>query len=90
MFFLATSYDPFKIQCTLLILAPLVNMSKGGCENKSALFILLIFHSKKITKFYPSTEVKQLNVGRISHDEINDFLQCMLATIIHTPRNSYE
>ncbi len=29
-----------------LILAPLVNMSKGGCENKSALFMLLIFHSK--------------------------------------------
>ncbi len=34
------------IQCPPLILAPLINMSKGGCENKSALFILLIFHSK--------------------------------------------
>ncbi len=34
------------IQCPPLILAPLVNMSKGGCENKSALFILFIFHSK--------------------------------------------
>ncbi len=33
------------IQCLPLILAPLVNMSKGGCENKSALFILFIFHS---------------------------------------------
>ncbi len=33
------------IQCPPLILAPLINMSKGGCENKSALFILLIFHS---------------------------------------------
>ncbi len=34
------------IQCSPLILAPLVNMSKGSCENKSALFILFIFHSK--------------------------------------------
>ncbi len=34
------------IQCPPLILAPLVNMTKGGCENKSALFILFIFHSK--------------------------------------------
>ncbi len=36
---------PQNIQCPPLILAPLINMSKGGCENKSALFILLIFHS---------------------------------------------
>ncbi len=36
----------FNIQCPPLILAPLVNMSKGSCENKSALFILFIFHSK--------------------------------------------
>ncbi len=35
-----------RIQCPPLILAPLVNMTKGGCENKSALFILFIFHSK--------------------------------------------
>ncbi len=34
------------LQCPPLILAPLVNMTKGGCENKSALFILFIFHSK--------------------------------------------
>ncbi len=34
------------VQCPPLILAPLVNMTKGGCENKSALFILFIFHSK--------------------------------------------
>ncbi len=33
------------IQCPPLILAPSINMSKGCCENKSALFILLIFHS---------------------------------------------
>ncbi len=34
------------LQCPPLILAPLVNMTKGSCENKSALFILFIFHSK--------------------------------------------
>ncbi len=34
------------IQCPPLILAPLINVRKGVCENKSALFILLIFHSK--------------------------------------------
>ncbi len=39
----------YYIQCPPLILAPLVNMSKGGCENKSALFILFIFHSKNVT-----------------------------------------
>ncbi len=40
------SYPPSRsaIQCPPLILAPLVNMSKGSCENKSALFILFIFH----------------------------------------------
>ncbi len=62
-----------EIQCPPLILAPLVNMSKGGCENKSALFILFIFHSKKITKFQPIIEVKQLKVGGKSHCEINAF-----------------
>ncbi len=35
------------VQYPLLILAPLVNMSKGGCENKSA---SLIFHSKDSQK----------------------------------------
>ncbi len=35
------------IQCTPLILALLINMSKSGCGNKSALFILLIFCSNK-------------------------------------------
>ncbi len=38
-------YIYIYIQCPPLILAPLINMSKGGCENKSALFKLLIFHS---------------------------------------------
>ncbi len=37
-------YIYIYIQCPPLILAPLVNMSKGSCENKSALFILFIFH----------------------------------------------
>ncbi len=40
-----------QIQCPPLILAPLVNMSKGGYENKSALFILFIFHSKNSQNF---------------------------------------
>ncbi len=31
-----------------------------------------------------------MEVGRISHDEINVFLQWMLATVIGTPINSYE
>ncbi len=66
-------YFFFYIQCPPLILAPLVNMTKGGCENKSALFILFIFHSKKFTKFQPIIEVKQLKVGRKSHCEINAF-----------------
>ncbi len=39
-------YIYIYIQCPPLILAPLINMSKGSCENKSALFILLIFPSK--------------------------------------------
>ncbi len=32
------------------LLAPLANMIKEGCENESALLILLIFYFKKITK----------------------------------------
>ncbi len=44
-FRMVTIFEKY-IQCPPLILAPLVNMTKGGCENKSALFILFIFHSK--------------------------------------------
>ncbi len=44
---MASSVERLDLQCPPLILAPLMNMSKGGCENKSELFILLIFHSKK-------------------------------------------
>ncbi len=39
-------YIYIYIQYPPLILAPLINMTKGGCENKSTLFILFIFHSK--------------------------------------------
>ncbi len=45
VFFKWTVHIYIYIQCPPLILAPLINMSKGSCENKSALFILLIFHS---------------------------------------------
>ncbi len=61
------------IQCPPLILAPLVNMSKGSCENKSALFILFIFHSKNSQISNLSLKVKQLKVGGGSHCEINAF-----------------
>ncbi len=49
-----------SIQCPPLILAPLVNMNKGGCENKSALFILFIFHSKihKIPTYHWSKTIE--------------------------------
>ncbi len=72
------------IQCPPLILAPLVNMSKGSCENKSALFILFIFYSKKFTKFQPIIEVKQLKVGRGISLWNKCFHYFMLATIIAT------
>ncbi len=47
-------------QCPSLILEPLVNMTKGGCENKSALFILFIFHSKNSqnSKLHVSTSLQ--------------------------------
>ncbi len=43
-------------------MAPLVNMSKGSCENKSALFILFIFYSKN-SQIQPIIEVKQWKWG---------------------------
>ncbi len=64
------TFDFKYIQCPPLILAPLINMTKGGCENKSALFILSL---KKFTKFKLIIEVKQLKVGEKSHCEINAF-----------------
>ncbi len=77
-------YFFYYIQCPPLILAPLVNMSKGSCENKSALFILFIFYSKKFTKFQPIIEVKQLKVGRGISLWNKCFHYFMLATIIGT------
>ncbi len=64
-----------EIQCPPLILAPLINMSKGGCENKSAFVYPFDLSLKKFTKFQPIIEVKQLKVGRKSHCEITVFLQ---------------
>ncbi len=44
-------------------MGPLLNMSKGGCENKSTSFIFLIFHSNKSQNSkkieYPIIEVKK-------------------------------
>ncbi len=68
----------------------MVNMIKEGCENKRALLILLIFYIKQITKNEPFIELKQLKMGKKSHDEINVFLKYTLGTIIGIPRNSYE
>ncbi len=48
------------VQCPPLILAPLINMSKGGCENKSALFILWSFTQKihKILTYHWSKTIE--------------------------------
>ncbi len=40
------------------ISAPLVNMTKGGCENVSALLILLIFYLKKSNLSLDNTNLK--------------------------------
>ncbi len=87
---MASSVEWLDLQCPPLILTPLVNMSKGGCENKSSSLIFFIFHSNNSQFFLPFIEVQQLKMGRKSYGEINVFLQYMLATIIGTPRNSYE
>ncbi len=46
--------------------APLVNMIKGGCENESALLILLIFYLKNWQKSNLSLENKNLKWEEIS------------------------
>ncbi len=56
------------------ILAPLVNMIKEGCENYSALLILLIFFFKMHKKSNPSLDNKNLKGGKY-HYEINVFLR---------------
>ncbi len=63
------------IQCPPQILATLVNRSKGGCENKSAMLILLIFWSKKKHKIRTYNWSKTIESGGGgSHCEINIFL----------------
>ncbi len=56
------------------LLAPLVNMIKEGCENLSALLILLIFYLKNWQKSNLSLENKNLKWGGKYHYEINVFL----------------
>ncbi len=76
-------FDSPTVQCPPLILAPLVNMTKGGCENKSALFILFIFHSKnsQIPTYHWSKTIE--SGGKISLWN-KCFHYFMLATIIGT------
>ncbi len=64
-------------------------MIKEGCENESALLIVLIFYKKKSQKSNISLDNKNLKWGKY-HYEINVFLKCTLDSIIGTPRNSYE
>ncbi len=71
------------------LLAPLVNTTKGGCENKCAL-ILLIFYFKKSQKSKLSLENRNLKWGEISLWNKKKILKYMLDTITGTPRNSYE
>ncbi len=54
------------IQSWPKISAPLVNMIKEGCENKSALLILLIFYFKKSQNSNLSLDNKNLKWGEIS------------------------
>ncbi len=51
-----------KYSCGQNYLAPLVNIIKEGCENKSVLFILLIFHLEKSQKSNLSAS-KTIKVG---------------------------
>ncbi len=51
------------IQLWSELLTPLINIIKEGCENKSTFFILLIIHSKILTKLQPLIAAKQLKAG---------------------------
>ncbi len=64
-------------------------MSKGGCDNKSELFILWSF-PQTIHKIITYHWGKTIESWGKSHDEIVFFLQWMLATIIGTPKNYYD
>ncbi len=48
------------------LMVPMVNMIKEGCENKSALLILLNFYLKKSQKSNLSLEHKNFKWGEIS------------------------
>ncbi len=63
-------------------------MVKQGCENVSALLILLIIYLKKLQKSNISLDNKNLEWGKY-HYEINVFLKYTLDTIIGTPRISW-
>ncbi len=54
------------IQSWPKISAPLVNMIKEGCENESALLILLIFYLKNSQKSNLSLDIKNLKWEKIS------------------------
>ncbi len=54
------------VQSWAKISAPLVNMIKEGCENESALLILLIFYLKYSQKSILSLVNKNLKWGEMS------------------------
>ncbi len=56
------------------ISAPLVNMIKEGCENESALLILLIYNFFKSQKSNLSLDNKSLKWGEIMADEVREHL----------------
>ncbi len=59
-------YIYIYVQSWSELLAPLVNMIKEGCENESALLILLIFYLKNSKKSNLSLDNKNLKWGEIS------------------------
>ncbi len=65
------------------IYSQLVNMIKEGCENESAL-ILLIFYFKKYHKNLTFHWIIRILNGGKYNSEINVFLKYMLDTIIGT------
>ncbi len=67
------SFCVHKIHTWSELLAPLVNMIKEGCGNKSALLILLSYYLKNSKKYNLSLENKNLKLGEY-HYEINAFL----------------
>ncbi len=70
------------IQCRPQILAPLVNLSKGCCENKSASFIFLIFQKlHKILNFQWSKIIE--SGGKLTFYEINEWVKYLWSLFIH-------